>query len=70
MPHRPRLADAEGRAGVRAVVMHELTHVVGATHVDDPAQLMSVDGNGRTDFGPGDLHALAVLGGGDCVPGL
>lgn len=66
----PLLADPAGRDRVRAVVMHELTHVLGATHVDDPAQLMSVDGNGRTDFGLGDLHALSVLGSGECVPGL
>lgn len=66
----PRLADAEGQAVVRAVVMHELTHVLGATHVDDPTQVMSLGGDGRTEFGQGDLHALAVLGAGDCVTGL
>ena len=66
----PRLADPGGRDVVRALVMHELTHVLGATHVDDPTQVMSLGGDGRTEFGQGDLHALAVLGAGECVTGL
>ena len=66
----PRLADPEGRSAVRAVIIHELTHVLGATHPEDTTQLMSATGDGSTDLGVGDRYALAVLGGGDCVPGL
>lgn len=66
----PLLADGGGRERVRAVAMHELTHVLGATHVEDPTQMMSIGGDGRTDFGLGDLYALSVLGSGECVPGL
>lgn len=66
----PRLGDQEGRTAVRGVVIHELMHVLGATHPVDTTQLMSVGGEGTTDLGVGDRYALAVLGAGDCVPGL
>jgi hypothetical protein len=54
----------------RAVIMHELAHVVGLDHVDDPTQLMNPEGTGITEFAAGDLAGLAVLGGGECVPEL
>ena len=44
---------------LRAIVMHELGHVVGLAHVDDPTQLMYHDNNGRLSFGAGDLRGLA-----------
>lgn len=55
---------------VRAVIMHELAHVLGLTHVDDPGQLMYGDNVGLTDFAPGDRAGLAKLGAGPCAPGL
>ncbi|MFE7631576.1 matrixin family metalloprotease [Kocuria sp. NPDC057446] len=55
---------------VRAVIMHELAHVVGLDHVDDPGQLMYGDNVGLTDFAPGDRAGLAKLGAGTCVPRL
>ncbi len=55
---------------VRAVIMHELAHVVGLAHVDDPGQLMYGDNVGLTDFAPGDRAGLARLGAGKCAPGL
>ncbi len=56
-----------GRDGVRAVVMHELAHVVGLDHVDDPVELMYPQGRpGVTSFGPGDRRGLALVGSGDC----
>jgi len=55
---------------VRAVIMHELAHVVGLTHVDDPGQLMYADNVGVTDFAVGDRAGLARLGAGTCVPRL
>jgi hypothetical protein len=56
-----------GRALVRAVIMHELAHVVGLGHVDDPGELMHGDNHGLTDFGPGDREGLATLGRGPCL---
>ncbi len=52
---------------LRAIVMHELGHVVGLAHVHDPSELMYDDNLGRTSFGPGDLEGLARLGAVDCL---
>lgn len=60
----------DGRRYARAVIMHELAHVVGLDHVNDPTQLMNPEGAGVTEFAAGDLAGLAVLGGGECVPEL
>jgi hypothetical protein len=46
-----------------AVVLHELSHLVGLDHVDDPRQLMHpVSGFGPVEFGDGDLAGLAAVG--------
>jgi hypothetical protein len=51
-----------------ATLLHELGHVVGLDHVDDPAQLMyTFPGNGSARFAPGDLRGLAELGAGGCL---
>lgn len=63
------LEQPEGHARARAVVAHELAHVVGLGHVDDPGQLMNpITQIDRTDFAPGDLEGLARLGQLDCFP--
>jgi hypothetical protein len=65
------LARPDGREIVRGVLQHELAHLVGLDHVDDPSQLMYPETTpGVTDFSAGDLTGLAVLGRGPCVPGL
>ncbi|WP_183096155.1 matrixin family metalloprotease [Nocardioides stalactiti] len=54
--------DEEGRA----IVLHELGHLVGLDHVDSSEELMFSENLGRTDFGTGDLNGLVALGQGDC----
>ncbi|WP_182113630.1 MULTISPECIES: matrixin family metalloprotease [unclassified Actinotalea] len=56
------LARDGGAAQARAIVVHELAHVLGLDHVDDPAELMHPMTSTRTDLGPGDLQGLALLG--------
>lgn len=60
-------AESGGFDEERAIVMHELGHVVGLGHVDDPGELMNAHNEGRTSFGPGDLEGLAELGAVDCL---
>lgn len=59
------LRDPAGQAGLRMVVLHELGHVVGLDHVDDPTQVM----HGRASLfylGSGDKEGLARAGAGRC----
>lgn len=46
----------------RALVLHELGHVVGLGHVDSREELMYPDTTDRTTFGTGDLNGLVRLG--------
>lgn len=62
------LADRpDGDAQMRAIVLHELGHLVGLAHVDAPNELMHGDNLGLLDFGPGDLAGLARVGSGSCA---
>jgi hypothetical protein len=49
-----------------AVVLHELGHLVGLGHVDDPAELMHPSGGDMTGWGPGDRYGLSALGSAGC----
>ena len=51
-----------------AVVLHEMGHVLGLGHVQDPSQIMFPTSQGQTDYGAGDLAGLAKLGSGACAP--
>jgi hypothetical protein len=64
------LAAPDGEAFARAVVLHELGHLVGLDHVGDPTQLMYPETRDAVDFASGDLTGLARLGAGECVPQL
>jgi hypothetical protein len=56
---------------VRAVVLHELGHLVGLAHVADATQIMYPQSQAAvTDFGAGDLTGLRALGKGQCQPDL
>jgi hypothetical protein len=60
-------ASADGRMPEeKAIVMHELGHVIGLDHVTDPRQLMFAENVGQLDYGPGDRAGLARLGAGPC----
>lgn len=66
----PLLASPEGTAVARAVVLHELGHLLGLDHVAEAGQLMFPTTSDVLDFGDGDLTGLVQLGRGNCVPGL
>jgi hypothetical protein len=64
------LSDSS-RVQLRAVLEHELGHVVGLGHVNDVTQLMNPSaGHGVNTYSAGDLTGLANLGTGKCQPGL
>ena len=59
--------SSRGWAQGRAIVMHELAHVVGLTHVPARDELMNAkNDSGMLGFGPGDLEGLRRLGSGPC----
>jgi hypothetical protein len=64
------LKQPDGRQRVQNVILHELGHLVGLAHVNDPQQLMYPRGGTAVGFGRGDLAGLARLGGGACAPWL
>lgn len=56
-----------GRREARAILLHELGHLVGLAHVHDRDELMNADNLGLLDFGPGDLAGLAKVGATPCA---
>lgn len=54
------------RDAAKAIVLHEVAHLVGLGHVVDVRELMYAKNLGLTDFGRGDRRGLAQLGQGHC----
>lgn len=65
-PQLASVSSVEGAAHARAVIMHELAHLVGLDHVSDPTQLMHPVAT-RSALGSGDVTGLSHLGAGPCV---
>nr|WP_255633411.1 matrixin family metalloprotease [Demequina sp. TTPB684] len=60
------LNDEADRSRAKALVMHELAHVVGLDHVNDESELMFPAVTSTVTWGPGDLAGLAAAGAGQC----
>lgn len=62
-----RISTTQGAAAARVIILHELGHLVGLQHVNDPSQVMFPRSSGSVvAFGQGDLAGLAALGRGAC----
>jgi hypothetical protein len=61
----------EGRARARAIILHELGHLVGLDHTARDDQVMYPNSlSEEADYASGDLAGLARLGAGPCQPAL
>lgn len=70
-PEMIEIASHPSEAGTNlAIVEHELGHLVGLDHVNDPTQIMNPETGAAKSYAAGDLRGLAQLGRGSCHPEL
>ncbi|MGB3409577.1 MAG: matrixin family metalloprotease [Microthrixaceae bacterium] len=62
------ISAPSGLEQARGVIIHELGHLAGLDHVDDPTQIMFPTVNEARTYQSGDLKGLAELGRGRCMP--
>ena len=55
-----------GYAAMRNVMLHEIGHLLGLGHVQDPGAVMFPSDRAQSDYGVGDLRGLAYAGAGPC----
>jgi hypothetical protein len=60
------LLDPDGHLYATAVILHELSHVMGLDHVEDPTQLMYPEIGTPEGLSNGDLNGLYELGKAQC----
>jgi hypothetical protein len=66
-----QIKASDGKARARAIILHELGHLVGLAHTTRDDQLMYPNSlSDETDYAAGDLAGLAALGAGPCQPNL
>ena len=64
----PQMARMRTRPESLGVVLHELGHLVGLAHVDDPQDSMYARSGPATGYTAGTLRGLAAVGNGRCFP--
>jgi hypothetical protein len=55
-----------GYAAMRTVMLHEIGHLLGLGHVQDPGAVMFPSDGAQGDYAEGDLRGLAYAGDGPC----
>lgn len=62
----PQLAAAQDPYAYTSILLHELGHLAGFDHVEDPADVMHAHGGRYSAYTPGALRGLRDLGDGPC----